>query len=134
MLEIFNVGVDIIEVDRIRKAAENTPGFLERVFTDKEIDYCLKKNKVKYQNFAARFAAKEAVAKSLMQGMGKYVSFREIEIHNRKNGAPYVQLHSSTLQYSRKIRIKEIKISLSATEKMATAFAVSILSNPNAKD
>ena len=57
------VGTDIIEVDRIKEALKDER-FTLRVFTDKEIDYCEKKRRSKYQHYAARFAAKEAVFKS----------------------------------------------------------------------
>ena len=59
-------GTDIIEIERVKESIENTgDAFLRRVFTEKEIEYCESKNKQKYQHYAARFAAKEAVFKAI---------------------------------------------------------------------
>ena len=55
-MEIFGVGADIIEVERIKSAIKNNLGFLTKVYTENEVDYCSKKNKGKYPSFAARFA------------------------------------------------------------------------------
>ena len=58
----IKTGVDIIEIERVKKSIEETEGkFCERVFTQKEIEYCESKKAQKYQHYAARFAAKEAV-------------------------------------------------------------------------
>ena len=56
----MKIGVDIVEVTRIKNAIEKNNGFLEKVFTKKEIEYC-EKRKNKYQSYAGRFSAKEAV-------------------------------------------------------------------------
>ena len=55
-------GIDIIEINRIKEVIqENEEKFLSRVFTKKEIEYCEKSNAAKYEHYAARFAAKEAL-------------------------------------------------------------------------
>ena len=126
-MEIFGVGTDIIEVKRIKSAIKNNSGFLKRVYTESEIDYCSKKNKGKYQSFATRFAAKEAVAKSLAEGVGKSISLSEIELANMDTGAPFIKLYGKTRQFSKQLRIKEIKISVSATENFAVAYAVAMM-------
>ncbi len=126
-MEIFGVGADIIEVERIRSAIKNNLGFLNRVYTESEVDYCSKKNKGKYPSFAARFAAKEAVAKSLAEGVSRNISLNEIELANNDKGAPYIKLYGKTHRFSKKLKIKEIKISVSATEKFAVAYAVAMI-------
>ena len=125
-MEIFGVGTDIIEVKRIRSAIEKNNGFCLRVYTPAEIDYCEKKDKSRYPSYAARFAAKEAVAKALAEGVGKNVSLNEIELANKKSGAPFIKLYGGTGDYSRKLKIKEVKISVSATQNFAVAYAVAI--------
>jgi holo-[acyl-carrier protein] synthase len=60
---VKGIGIDIIEVERVKKLAEKNPRFLERIFTDREISYCVEKRN-KYQHLAARFAAKEAFFKA----------------------------------------------------------------------
>ncbi|HEY4695295.1 MAG TPA: holo-ACP synthase [Candidatus Hydromicrobium sp.] len=126
-MEIFGVGTDIIEVKRIKSAIQNNSGFLRRVYTESEIDYCDKKNKGRYQSFAARFAAKEAVAKSLAEGVSRNISLNEIELANMDTGAPFIKLYGKTREFSKQFRIKEIKISVSATHNFAVAYAVAII-------
>ena len=87
----ITVGTDIIEVERIKKAFENT-AFAETVFTENEITYCESKNNSKYEHYAARFAAKEAIFKAISKYLkNKYViSWKNAEILNDENGRPYV--------------------------------------------
>ena len=125
-MEIFGIGTDIIEVGRITAAIEKSPSFKKRVYTDREVSYCENKKKGKYPSYAARFAAKEAVAKSLLEGVGKNISLSEIELTNTENGAPYIVLYGTTRQYSKKLGIREIKVSVSATENFAVAYAISL--------
>jgi holo-[acyl-carrier protein] synthase len=80
---IVGIGIDIIEVDRVARLAEKSPRFLERTFTPLEIAYCSKKRN-KQQNFAARFAAKEAFFKAL----GRRVGWKDVELINRPSGQP----------------------------------------------
>lgn len=126
-MEIFGIGTDIIEVKRVKSAIGNNSGFLKRVYTANEIDYCNSKKKGKYHSFAARFAAKEAVAKSLAEGVSKNVSLNEIEILNMNSGAPFIKLSGRTLRFSKNLKIKEIKVSVSATENFAVAYAIAII-------
>ncbi len=126
-MEIYGIGTDIIEVDRIKSAIGSNSGFLRKVYTEKEIDYCSNKRKGKFPSFAARFAAKEAVAKSLAEGFSKNISLSEIEISNMETGAPFVKLYGKTYRFTRKLKIKEIKVSVSATENFAVAYAVAII-------
>ena len=65
---ILGVGTDIIEIDRIKRAMDNTSGFLERIFTDKEIKY-LSENSNRIESIAGNFAVKEAVSKALGTGI-----------------------------------------------------------------
>ena len=125
-MEIYGVGTDIIEVGRITAAIEKGPSFKKRVYTAREVNYCENKKKGKYPSYAARFAAKEAVAKSLSEGVGKNVSLSEIELTNTENGAPYIILYGNTRRYSKRLGIREIKVSVSATDNFAVAYAISL--------
>jgi holo-[acyl-carrier protein] synthase len=80
---IVGIGIDIIEVDRVARLAGKSPRFLERTFTPREIAYCSEK-KNKHQNFAARFAAKEAFFKAL----GRRIGWKDVELVNRTSGQP----------------------------------------------
>lgn len=109
-------GTDIIEVNRIKKAIEETEGFLEKIYSQTEIEVGNKKGeKAKYQYYAGRFAAKEAVFKAVSKAL-KVKSIADIEILNEPDGRPYVILNGT--------RAHNIDISISHIEKYATAFAI----------
>ncbi len=90
---ILGVGIDIIEIDRIKDSVDKYGDhFLKKIYTEKELDYCLRKSD-KYQHLAARFAAKEAVYKALASGWHESTTWQSIEISNEPNGLPVVTLH-----------------------------------------
>ena len=104
-------GIDIIEIDRVKSSIEETNNkFIERVYTKNEIQYCESKNSQKYQHYAARFAAKEAVFKAISKTLeNKYdIEWKDIEIENDKNGRPMVNLKK---EMSNKINNMDISIS-----------------------
>ena len=86
---IIGVGVDIIEISRIKKSIDKFgDNFINHIFTDDEIKY-VKKYKNPIQHYAVRFAAKEAIYKAL--GNSK-ISWKDISIYNDKNGRPYCRI------------------------------------------
>ena len=94
-------GIDIIEVERIKEAIENQGEmFLNKVYTQTEIDYCKDTNKMKYQHYAARFAAKEAVFKAISSRIenNKQEIWKSIEILNDENGKPIVNISKLNLK------------------------------------
>ncbi|MCI8273130.1 MAG: holo-ACP synthase [Clostridia bacterium] len=115
----ISIGTDIIEISRIKESIEKTEGkFCEKVFTNKEIEYCESKNIQKYQHYAARFAAKEAVFKAISTKLkNKYeITWKDIEILNDKNNKPYVSINNEQI-----IKIKNIDISISHCKEYAVA-------------
>lgn len=87
----FRIGIDIVSVLRMRRVIERQGRrFLDRVFTKSEQDYCDRKRN-KFENYAARFAAKEAVIKAKKGGAGRY-AFRDIEIVRGRAGAPSIEI------------------------------------------
>ena len=91
----FQVGVDIVSVARMQEAiGRQGQRFKNRIFTKAEQAYCEKKRN-KYENYAARFAAKEALIKAKGGGMGRY-RFHDIEVKRGKNGKPYLSLTPRT--------------------------------------
>lgn len=88
----LRIGIDIVSVDRVRRLADEHDGFLGRVFTPREIAYCARKRN-KYQHFAARFAAKEAVFKALGTGWIGKMHMVEIEVLNDRLGKPFVSVY-----------------------------------------
>lgn len=127
------LGTDIVEVDRVKKAIENGgEKFSEKVFTPDEIQYCESRNVVKYQSYAARFAAKEAVSKAFGTGIGKNAAFNEIEIIKNSLGKPNVRLTGKAKAFYDSLGASGISISLSHCREYAVAYAtISIISNEN---
>jgi len=121
-LKILGIGTDVIEIERIMKAGEKNPRFLDRILTEKEKEYCFSSGS-RYQSVAARFAGKEAVAKALGCGFSKF-SFQDIEILNNESGKPEVILKIMALKIFEELGAKEIHLSLSHSKKAATAFVI----------
>ena len=86
---IIGIGIDIIEVGRVRKAIERTPRFADRVFTPAEIAYSEGKAS-RFQHLAARFAAKEAFFKAI----GRRAGWTDIEVVNEDSGRPRLVVRS----------------------------------------
>ena len=120
----MHCGVDIIEIERIKKSLDELDSFRSRVFTDKEISYCEGRNKAKYESYAARFAAKEAVLKALGTGLAEGIEWKHIEISNDDRGKPYVFLTKRALEIYNEMNAKSIDISLSHCSAYAVAYVV----------
>lgn len=117
----IRTGIDIIEIERVKQSIEDTQGkFCERVFTKNEIEYCESKKVQKYQHYAARFAAKEAVFKAISQLLeNKFdIEWKDVEILNDENGRPYVNI------LKKHINFQDIDISISHCKTYAVANVV----------
>ena len=114
------VGVDIIEIWRIREALDRWgERFLNRIYTAEELTHCRKHP----ERLASRFAAKEAVMKALGTGV-RGVGWREIEILAERSGKPIVRLHGNAQKKAESLGITSLDISLSDTREHAVAFVV----------
>ena len=121
-MKLFGVGTDIIQVNRLKKSLNKKP-FLSRIYSKEEILKC-KRNKVNFNCFAKRFAAKEAFSKALGTGISKGISFNEILVLNEKSGKPYIKLINKTKKIvERKLKKKIYKISLSIADEKNYAVA-----------
>ena len=119
-------GVDIIEVERIRKNIEDYgENFLNKIYTEKEIRYCESKIAHKFESYSARFAAKEAVFKAVSSLLkNKFeIDWKNIEIINDENGKPYVNLILNDVLVDLQ-KIKNIDISISHVKELAIASCV----------
>lgn len=121
-MNIFGIGTDLVEIDRMDKKLSK-PQFVELIFTTVEQNYCLAR-KHSVENFAARFAAKEAYMKALGLGWTKEANFKEIEIVNDAHGKPSIQLHGESRVHFENSNLKEIFVSLSHTTTTASAFVI----------
>ena len=99
--------------------------FLNRVYTEAEINYCMGRPDPA-PHLAARFAAKEAVMKALAAGWGSGVRFKEIEVEKGEAGAPKIRLHGGALARAQSLEVGQVHISLSHEGDMALAQAVAI--------
>lgn len=117
-------GTDIIEIERIKKLIDDAPGdALNKIYTKNEQEYCESKKGIKYQHYAVRFAAKEAIFKAISNKLdNKFeISWNDVEILNDENGRPEVNF------ISKKVKdIKSIEISLSHCKEFAVANVVAV--------
>jgi len=116
----FCVGNDIIETKRIERLCKKfSDKFKNRVYSESEIQYCESKNENKYQSYAGRFAAKEAIYKAISGKLdNKYsVSWTDIEIINDESGRPFVKLKGMDF-------VEEIDVSISHVKEYAIATAI----------
>jgi holo-[acyl-carrier protein] synthase len=121
---IVSIGIDIIEVARIREVLLRTPRFAERVFTDAERAYCDSRGAVSAQHYAARFAAKEAALKALQTGWRGGISWQDVEISSRASGAPYLIFRGHVLEVFKKFEATATHLSMSHTSEHAIAQVV----------
>ncbi len=120
---IKGLGTDIVEVDRIAEKIANDSGFKELVFSKNEIDYC-EQQKFKAENYAARFAAKEAFFKALGSGWASGTHFNEIEIQHDAAGKPFLNFLGETKKTFATLQQQKIFVSLSHTKTLATAIVI----------
>ena len=113
---ISGIGIDIIEIDRVKSAVKKYgKNFLRRIFTERELKYCSNRKVYKFPEMAARFAAKEAYSKAIGTGIVG-IKFMEIEVVNNKNGKPHIAVRG-------KMR-SNIHVSLSHSQNYAVASVV----------
>ncbi len=125
-MKIIGIGTDIIEVSRIGKMIDKHDDmFLTRVYTTKEIEYCSPR-KAAIQHYAGRWAAKEAVLKTLGTGWAKGIQWTDIELLNKVGGKPEIHLGGAADEVAKKLGITEIQISISHCHKFAVAFATAL--------
>ena len=121
---IFGIGIDVVEVERISLSlTEFGTRFSNKIFTRVERDYC-ERQKRPAIHYAARFAAKEAVAKALGTGIGKQLAWLDVEVSRRSSWEPEVSLRGDGKIFAEANNITQIKISLTHAEHYAAANAI----------
>ena len=119
-------GTDIIEINRIRESIESLgENFKNKIYTEKEIKYCENKKNAKYQHYAARFAAKEAIFKAVSELLeDKFeLSWKDAEILNDEKGKPKITFYNKKVEE----KIESIDISISHCKEYAVANVVVIV-------
>ncbi len=115
------IGVDLIEIARIRRALDRYPSFRARCFTDVERADCEARPSPP-QHYAARFAAKEAVGKALGLGVARMFAWREVEIRGRPK--PEVVLLGRLAERAASLGVGPVELSMTHSQELAAAVAV----------
>ncbi len=121
---IIGIGIDIIEIERIKRAVERRPRFLQRFFTSGEL-MLLKQKGNHPASIAGFFAAKEAVVKAMGTGF-RHMKWHDIEIDQDNLGKPFVKFHNNSQNIAYSKGIGEILISISHSRENAVAQAIAI--------
>ncbi|MES2276989.1 MAG: holo-ACP synthase [Bacteroidota bacterium] len=120
---VTGVGIDMIEVDRVKDSMKKESGFRELVFSEHEVAYCQPKAN-RFEHYAARYAAKEAFFKALGTGWLDGTAFNEVEIINLPNGKPQINFLGLTATTIKKLKLKNIQVSLTHLKAIASAVVI----------
>lgn len=121
---VIRQGIDIVSVRRLEEAARrHGKRFLNRIFTKEERAYCESK-RFKYENYAARFAAKEAMMKALEIRWQNRLRFREIEVRRRPTGKPEIAMSPESRKRFGVPEAAEIELSMAHERTYAVSFVV----------
>lgn len=113
---VTSLGIDIIEIDRIRRALERWPRMATRLFTERERAYCDGRGDPA-QHYAARFAAKEATAKAL----GRWLRWQDVEVARDPSGRPRILVHGEAAALAKVSEGNQLLVSLSHSRDYAVA-------------
>ncbi len=130
--ESVSMGVDIVEVGRIRAIMKRSPAFVERSFSCEERAYCDATAQPEY-HYATRFAAKEAVLKALGTGFSRGIKAADVEVALNSKGKPSVRLKGRAAAVAKEQGIQEIPLSLSYTHTEAVACALALTADDREK-
>jgi holo-[acyl-carrier protein] synthase len=121
---IVGLGIDLAEVDRIRKAIErHGRRFTDRIYTATEIAYVERKAN-RYERYAARFAAKEAGMKAIGTGWKRGVRWQDFEVTNLPSGRPTLRFHGVAAQIADSLGVRTIALSLTHTAEQGLAIVI----------
>ena len=118
---IVSIGIDIVEVYRIRDTISRTPRFTERVFTPNERSYCESRGAAAFQSYAARFAAKEAFLKALKTGWRGKITWHDVEVVSDDQGVPSLAVKGEARHLLQRLGANQIHLSISHTAEHAVA-------------
>ena len=123
-MSVLGIGVDLVECARIERSLDRFgEKFLHRVFTGGEIEYSMSM-KFPARHLAARFAAKEAVSKAFCTGIGKSMGWRDIDVHKKTSGEPFLVFAGGAEKLAKERGVTNALITLSHSEQHAVATVV----------
>jgi holo-[acyl-carrier protein] synthase len=117
----MTVGVDLIEIERVRRTLERYPSFRDRCFTEEERRYCDSRPNPA-QHYAARFAGKEAVGKAIGFGVARAFAWRDVEIAGRPK--PSVRLSGRVQVWAERVGAARLDLSMTHSRELAAAVCV----------
>ncbi len=121
---IIGLGIDLVEIERIRSNIDkHGERFLNRVFTRRELDFCMER-KFPAPGLAARFAAKEAAMKALGTGYGQSVGWHDVELVGGGDTAPELEFHAGAKQRAQIMGVKRALVTITHERAMAVAVVV----------
>lgn len=121
---MISLGTDVVDLDRFRLAVQRTPGLVERVFTEGERAYALRKRDPT-ERLAARFAVKEATMKALGVGLGAY-KFHDVEVVKARSGEPSLRLGGAAVDLAARRGIASWKVSITHSDLIALAVVIGL--------
>jgi len=122
-MKILGIGIDIVEVERIKEGITKRETFLNRIYSENEIKLS-ERGKFRFEELAGRFAVKEAVLKAIKTGWRQGVTYKDIIVLNEPSGAPYVILSGKAQKLTESLGVKNIFVSISHTKKLAIGMAI----------
>jgi holo-[acyl-carrier protein] synthase len=123
-VEISGIGVDLVDVDRVRRLMSRRTTFAARVFTPQEIEYC-ERQADPAESYAARWAAREACRKAL--GGVRGMRWHDVRVSRAPSGAPSLVLEGATLRRADALGVSQVMVALTHERKMAGAFCVAVV-------
>jgi holo-[acyl-carrier protein] synthase len=126
-MTVVGIGTDLVDIDRMRSIINRRPRFVQRVFTEAERQYC-SETRDPSERYAARFAAKEAVLKTLGVGLGG-ADFADIEVVRMDSGQPMLRITGRAAELAARQGIDRWLITLSHSENLAQAFVMGLSGN-----
>jgi holo-[acyl-carrier protein] synthase len=130
-VNLLSIGTDVVDLDRFRLALRRTPGMIERVFTEGERAYALRKNDPT-ERLAARFAVKEATMKALGVGLGAF-KFYDVEVVKARSGEPSLRLDGRAVELAARRGITAWKVSITHSDLVAFAVVVGLGPEPSGR-
>ena len=125
-MQVFGLGIDVVEVARVAAAIDkHGDTYLDKIFTSNEREYCDSRHDPVI-HYAARFAAKEAVAKALGTGISKHAALHDLEVGHHESGQPCIFLSGAANDFAKSHGISQIHLSLTHTNDYAAANAVAL--------
>ena len=126
-MAIVGTGIDMIEVERVEQALTRPSTgarFRARVFTAREAAYCESRGRGRFESYAARFAAKEAVMKALGTGWNRNAGWADIEVVRERGRAPTIMLHGKAAEFARRRNITRFHLSITHSDTTAMAHVI----------